>query len=103
MGTYSISITCVLYRRISAPHLLPRAQWGLGKFGIPVNAIGAAYAWFVFFWAFWPNAVPVTAQTMNYAVVMFGGVMVLALLFFVLKARKTYAGPVTKTEGYAEK
>ncbi|KAK0298718.1 hypothetical protein LTR54_013801 [Friedmanniomyces endolithicus] len=100
MATYSISISCVLYRRLTAPHLLPKAQWGLGQWGVPVNAAGAAYAWFAFFWAFWPSATPVSATSMNYAVVMFGGVMILAMLYFVVKARKSYAGPVTRTEAY---
>ncbi|TKA83850.1 hypothetical protein B0A55_00119 [Friedmanniomyces simplex] len=102
MATYSISISCVLYRRLTAPQLLPKAQWGLGRWGVPVNAAGAAYAWFAFFWAFWPSSTPVTANSMNYAVVMFGGVMIIALLYFVVKARKTYAGPVTRTEAYLE-
>lgn len=64
MGSYSVSITCVLYRRITAPHTLPRADWTLGRFGIPVNAIGAVYAWFAFFWAFWPGTTPVSANSM---------------------------------------
>lgn len=64
MGTYSISITCVLYRRVTAPHLLPKAQWSLGSLGTPVNAIGALYAWFAFFWAFWPGSTPVAADSM---------------------------------------
>ncbi|KAK1811741.1 hypothetical protein LTR12_013876 [Friedmanniomyces endolithicus] len=120
MATYSISISCVLYRRLTAPQLLPTAQWGLGRWGVPVNATGAAYAWFSFFWAFWPSGTPVTATSMSmsqlgasagsekltmiadYAVVMFGGVMILAMLYFVVKARKTYAGPVTRTEAYLE-
>jgi len=38
----------------------------------------------------------------DYAVVMFGGVMILAMLYFVVRARKTYAGPVTRTEAYLE-
>ncbi|KAK3069571.1 hypothetical protein LTR53_011981 [Teratosphaeriaceae sp. CCFEE 6253] len=125
MATYSISISCVLYRRVTAPHLLPKAQWGLGRWGVPVNAAGAAYAWFAFFWAFWPASTPVAADSMSkseplvavssnyasmeeadhladYAIVMFGGVMILALIYFVVQARKTYAGPVTRTEAYLE-
>ncbi len=65
MATYSISISCVLYRRLTAPHLLPKAQWGLKRWGVPVNAAGAAYAWFAFFWAFWPSATPVTETSMS--------------------------------------
>ncbi|KAK3676608.1 hypothetical protein LTR78_003382 [Recurvomyces mirabilis] len=102
MATYSISISCVLYRRVTAPHLLPKAQWGLGRWGVPVNAAGAIYAWFAFFWAFWPSSTPVAADSMNYAIVMFGAVVILALVFFLVKARKTYAGPVTITRAYLD-
>ncbi|KXL51510.1 hypothetical protein M433DRAFT_60067 [Acidomyces richmondensis BFW] len=102
MATYSISITCVLWRRISCPHTLPKSQWTLGHYGIPVNALGAVYSWFSFFWAFWPQATPVDATSMNYSSVMFGGVLVFSLIYYLVKARKSYEGPVTKTEAYLE-
>lgn len=70
MASYSISITCVLYKRITAPQSLPTAAWTLGRWGIFVNGCGAAYAWFAFFWAFWPASTSVGADSMNYAIVM---------------------------------
>ena len=39
---------------------------------------------------------------MNYAGVMFGGVVILSLIYYFLGAKKLYAGPVTKTENYNE-
>ncbi len=122
MGTYSISITCLLWRRITAPQLLPKARWTLGRWGIPINAIGAAYAWFVFFFGFWPVSRAVTANTMNWAVAMFVGAVALSLGYYLSGAKKRYvlqnpfvtpvrtvadfhcryAGPVTKTEAYRE-
>lgn len=54
MATYSISIGCVLWRRITIPSTLPPVFWSLGKWGIVVNGLGLAYANFSFFWAFWP-------------------------------------------------
>lgn len=103
MGTYGISISCVLYRRITAPHLLPKAEWGLGRWGIPVNAIAVAYAWFVWFWMFWPMAIPIVpVASMNWAIVMFFGVLFIGAVFYALKARKTYFGPVTVTEGWKQ-
>jgi amino acid transporter len=95
MMTYSVSVGCVLYRRIAHPELIPTARWSLGRFGIPVNAIGLAYSLFTFFWSFWPNTVPVTLQTMNWAVVLFMGVLILSLLYYVAYARKLYVGPVS--------
>lgn len=39
---------------------------------------------------------------MNYAVVIFGGVIVFALGMFWFKGRKVYKGPVVQVEGYKE-
>lgn len=100
MATYSLSIGCVLYRRVTAPHLLPRTSWSLGRWGVAVNAIGVAYSTFVWVFMFFPASLPVAANSMNYAVVMFFGVAVISVLYFVVRARMTYFGPVTKVEGY---
>ena len=102
MATYLVSISCILYRRLTAPHLLPKAQWSLGKYGVLINSISVAYAGFVWFWMFWPTTASVNATSMNYAVVMFFGVLAIAAAFFVVKARKTYFGPVTKTTGWRD-
>ena len=40
---YSLSIGCVLYRRITKPETLPPATFSLGKMGIPINALAVAY------------------------------------------------------------
>jgi len=102
MGTYCISVSCVLYRRITAPHLLPKARWSLGRWGILVNSIALGYAWTIFFWCFWPNATPVDASSFNYAPVMFIGVLIVALVYYFVKARHVYQGPVAYTEGWRD-
>jgi amino acid transporter len=75
MFTYTVSISCVLYRRIAHPDLLPPARWGLGRWGIPINVLGLAYALFSFFWSFWPTYTPVTAEGFNWSVVIFVAVL----------------------------
>ena len=55
MGTYVISIGCLLHRRVTAPHLLPAARWNLGSAGVAVNSAALAWAGFTWFWMFWPN------------------------------------------------
>jgi amino acid transporter len=102
MGTFCISTTCLVYRRIYAPDSLPKSQWSLGKWGLPVNTVGALYSWFAFFWAFWPMSTPATVLNVNWAVVMFCGVVLLALVYYFWKARTTYKGPVTETEKWKE-
>jgi amino acid transporter len=46
MFSYTISISCVLYRRIKHPELLPYARWSLGRWGVPINVVGVCYSSF---------------------------------------------------------
>jgi choline transport protein len=100
MATYMISISCILWRRIKHPDTLPRCRYSLGKAGITVNVISLIYAAFAFFWCFWPQATPVELDTVNWAPVMFSGVMVIAMALFFVRGRKVYQGPVVTVEGY---
>lgn len=94
MFTYFCSLSCVLYRRLYHPELLPIARWSLGRWGPYVNAVGLAYVLFAFFWSFWPNETPVDAETFNWSVVMFVGVLVLAVVMYMVEGKKVYDGPV---------
>ena len=99
MFSYTISIACVLYRRIAHPEMLPPARWSLGRWGVPINVISLAYACFAFFWSFWPPQTPVDAETMNWGVVMFFGVAFLCAISYLLQGRRIYKGPVSTVQG----
>jgi choline transport protein len=79
---------------------LPAARWSLGKWGALINALAVVYSAFVFFWSFWPVTRVVDGESMNFAVVIFGGVIILALAMFWFKGRKVYKGPVVNVVGY---
>jgi len=96
---YALSIGCVLWRRINKPHTLPPAQWSLGKWGIPINAIAVAYSIWAFFWSFWPQATPVDAAGFNWASPIFIATLIVALIYYAFRARHRYAGPVTEVAG----
>lgn len=102
MFSYMVSISCVLYRRMFQPELLPPARWSLGKMGVPVNAFGVAYSLFAFFWSFWPNGTPVDATSFNWAVVLFLVTMVFCAVGYWVQGRKIYTGPVVTVEGRYE-
>ncbi|KAK5111657.1 hypothetical protein LTR62_004762 [Meristemomyces frigidus] len=73
--------------------------WHLpGLLGIVNNAYACAYMIFVIFWSVWPPATPVTAATMNYSVVVTGGVMILSTIWYFLRGRREYKGPVVDVE-----
>ena len=94
MASYAICITCIVIRKIRHPETLPRARWSLGRYGLTINIIAACYATFASFWTFWPNATPVDAESFNWAPVIFMGVVIIAMVTYVVQGRFVYAGPV---------
>ena len=67
-----------------------------GLFGILLNAFAVAFGIIIFFFSFWPVTTPVEARTMNFSVLMTGLVVLFAVLYYVVWARKTYEGPVVE-------
>jgi choline transport protein len=79
-----------------------RLVWGPfrlpGLFGIINNLYACCYMVFVIFWSVWPPATPVTAATMNYSVVVTGGVMLLSAIWYFVRAKHVYKGPLIDSE-----
>ena len=68
--------------------------WHLpGILGTINNAYACIYMIFVIFWSVWPPSTPVTASTMNYSIVVTGGVVILSTIWYFVRARKVYKGP----------
>lgn len=97
--SYTISISCVLYRRVFHPETLPKARWSLGRMGVPINVLGIVYSVFIFFWSFWPNETPVDAESMNWGIVLFVGVFIICGIVYAAQGKKQYRGPVALVEG----
>lgn len=96
---YCFSIGCVLWRRIYHPETLPEAKFSLGRYGIMCNILAVIYSLWCFFWSAWPQEYPVTASNFNWASVLFVLTLLVALIYFVVKGRKVYTGPVTEVMG----
>jgi amino acid transporter len=95
MLTYMLSISCVLYRRLTHPELLPPARWSLGRFGIMINGAALIFSMFFLFWCFWPLQTSVDPTTFNWAILMFSTIVIASTIFYFLGGRRKYAGPVT--------
>lgn len=93
LGTYIISFTCLIFRRLSGEPLPPR-RWSLGRAGIFINLAAVAYLLVVWVFIFFPTSTPVTPSTMNWNVVIFGGTMVFAVIYYFIIGRKHYKSPV---------
>ncbi|KAI5255770.1 amino acid permease [Aureobasidium subglaciale] len=91
--SYSISIACVLWRKIRGLPL-PQGRFSLGVLGIPINAFAVLYMIQQAIISFFPMFAIVTVKTMNYGCVMFGGVAIISIMYYIVKGRHVYKGPV---------
>ena len=98
---------------VSVPTMAPNADieegiaqaqliWGPwhipGILGIINNAYACLYMIFVIFWSVWPPATPVDASTMNYSVLVTGGVIMFSIFWYYIRGRKEYKGPLIDDE-----
>lgn len=95
LSSYLVSISCIVSKRLRHEPLLYR-RWSLGKWGLAVNLIGLAYLMIAFLFALFPIAVPVTLEKLNWASAVYGGVAIVACMYYVFFAKSTYVAPVTR-------
>lgn len=91
--SYYLTISCVIHRRLAGP-ALPARRWSLGKFGLAINIAALVFLTPLIFFLTWPLVTPVQASTMNWSSVMLAGVLIIALIYYIVKGRKEYVGPV---------
>lgn len=93
LSTYMISIFCVALKRIRGEPLLP-SKFDLGKWGLATNIISLVFLLFLFIFAFFPPAPNPTPASMNWAVMTYGVVVIFAIVYYVIRGRHAYVGPV---------
>lgn len=69
-----------------------------GIIGILNNIYACMYMIFVIFWSVWPPQTPVTAENMNYSVVVTAGVIIFSIVWYFVQGRKEYHGPTVDEE-----
>jgi choline transport protein len=116
-SSYLMATGLLLYRRCTGAIQVPgddeprnelinnvgrRLVWGPwripGVLGIAINAFSCIYLTVALFWSFWPSFNPVTAENMNYNVLIIGGVIIGAVVYYVVRGRHEYTGPVVETD-----
>jgi choline transport protein len=82
-----------------APAKLVWGPWHIsGIFGIINNAYACIYMIFVLFWSVWPPETPVSYTTMNYSIVVTAGVIIFSVVWYFVRARHEYKGPLLDQE-----
>lgn len=94
--SYLIPISLLIQKRIRAEDTdIPFGPWKMGRVvGLGVNILSAAYLVISIVFSFFPPATPVTLLTMNWSIVVWGGVLLIGIAWYAIRGRKQYSGPV---------
>jgi choline transport protein len=87
------SLPSILQKRARGEPL-PPSRFSLGKFGIPINLFAVFYVTVACIASFFPVVNSTAVADMNWSVVMFGGVLVIACVDYVFRGKKHYIEPV---------
>ncbi|KAI7268896.1 amino acid transporter [Hortaea werneckii] len=90
--SYSISISCDLWNRITGQSL-PHAPFRLGIWGVPINVIAVAYCIVLTTMSFFPMFAAASVETMNWGIAMFGGATILCMVYYFVWGNKLYQPP----------
>jgi len=99
-STFLLAACALLHKRLTTPH--SQVRWGpfaLGRLGVPINIVAILYTILGIFFSFWPPSPEVTAQTMNWSVAVYGGVLILSVVFWFAHGKKVYTGPIVEVQG----
>ena len=85
--------------RVIYPDRFVRGPFYLGKLSYPIAIVSTLWISFMLIVLCLPELNPINSETLNYTPVAFGVVLVYALGFWVISARKWFVGPVKQIEG----
>ena len=80
ISSYYVPVACLAVKRLRGEPLPPR-RWSLGRYGLAINLAALIFLTPFWFFYFWPIAKPVTAQTLNWAPVMYGGMIIVSATY----------------------
>ncbi|KAK4550012.1 hypothetical protein LTR36_002979 [Oleoguttula mirabilis] len=87
--------TCILVRRLSGEPL-PPSRFNLGKSGNAINIIALCFLVVAWVFQFFPSAPNPTPDEMNWSVLIYGACFVFFALYYWVRARHRYTGPVAQ-------
>jgi len=95
--SYCIPIICKLMFGKFVP-----GPWHMGKASFYVNVWACLWTLFVSIIFILPTAMPVTAKTMNYAAVFLVFILASALIYWVIRGKRFYTGPLIEARAEDE-
>ncbi|KAI2815769.1 hypothetical protein CBS63078_10260 [Aspergillus niger] len=93
LNSYIVTVSCVSWKRIRGEPLPPH-RWSLGRWGLWVNLGALAFLIPEFVFVMFPLYSTVDPENMNWSSLMYGGMLIFSIIYYVLYGRKTYVPPV---------
>ncbi|KAH7359497.1 amino acid/polyamine transporter I [Pyrenochaeta sp. MPI-SDFR-AT-0127] len=93
ISSYIVSISCVTLIRLRGGQLLP-SSFSLGRVGLPLNIFSVMFLTLAFVMTFFPPVPHPSPAVMNWNILVFGVVLVFSIVYFLVKGRYRYVGPV---------
>lgn len=97
--SYLIPICLMMLKKLKG-ETIHFGPWKMGwRFGLAVNMFSSVFLILSVFFSFFPAATPVTAVSMNWSIAVFGGFVIIGLMWYAALGRKQYSGPIIETPG----
>ena len=93
ISSYVLAVLCVLAKRFRREQF-PPGRFNLGKFGFFCNGIAVGFLLIAWIFMFFPTAPNPGTAGMNWSVVIYGFVVVLFTIYYFVRGREQYDGPV---------
>ncbi|KAK4548180.1 hypothetical protein LTR36_010049 [Oleoguttula mirabilis] len=95
--SYMITMSCTIWQRIWGAGI-PKERFSLGVFGLPCNILGVFFIAPIMVLSPFPPYAHVTAANMNYAILIFGVVVLGAIVNYIVSGRKKFVPTLRKEE-----
>lgn len=93
LSSYICSIGCLIWRRITNQPMLS-SKFTLGRWGLLINIASEIFLVMAFILAFFPLTKDPDAASMNWNILIYGAVISFSLVYYLLRGRHRYVGPV---------
>lgn len=94
--SYMIPIILLVLKRVKGEEI-PFGPWRMGPLGIFVNLASIGFLAISIVFGFFPPSLPVTPANMNWSIVVFGGELLIGLVYYAVRGRVVYTGPIVET------
>ncbi|EPQ52993.1 amino acid transporter [Gloeophyllum trabeum ATCC 11539] len=98
IGLYTSYATPIFLRITSGRDKLVPGPFSLGRWYMPIGIVAVAWVAFIIVLLLFPSASSVTADEMNYAVVLVMAVFIFAGISWIVSARRWFTGPISNVD-----